>query len=173
MPGYRWSRLIAVLCGVGSAVSGTSAWAFQSQPFIEEINNARHGYNPGAWVGEGLWNSGGVNYATGEFGPSLGMWNRSADGSPISNDHFPLTKLGTTPGGVSQYGVNGGNLNPPANQPPYIANNMAYSANGQTPYGQPVNGASGTDATNGNPPNGQQQFNGPNGSINPDRKSVV
>ena len=43
MPGYRWSRLIAVLCGVGSAVTGTSAWAFQSQPFIEEINNARHG----------------------------------------------------------------------------------------------------------------------------------
>ena len=173
MPGYRWSRLIAVLCGVGSAVTGTSAWAFQSQPFIEEINNARHGYNPGAWVGEGLWNSGGANYSMGEFGPSLGMWHRSADGSPISNDSFPLTKLGTMPGGVSQYGVNGGNLNPPANQPPYIANNMAFSANGQAPFRQPANGPSGADATNGppvgNPPNGQQQFNGPNGSNTPNQ----
>ncbi len=169
MPGYRWSRLIAVLCGVGSAVTGTSAWAFQSQPFVQEINNARHGYNPGAWVGEGLWNSGGANYALGEFGPSLGMWHRSADGSPISNDNFPLTKLGTTPGGVSQYGVNGGDLNPPANQPPYIANNMAYSANGQSPFGQPVNGASATDASNGNPPNRPQQIHGANGSMNPNQ----
>ena len=136
MPSYRWSRLIAVLCGVGSAVTGTSAWAFQSQPFVEEINNARHMHNPGAWVGEGLWNSGGINYSTGAFGPSLGMWHRSADGSPISNDSFPLTKLGTIPGGISQYGVNGGDLNPPANQPPYIANNMAYDSNGQARWHQ-------------------------------------
>ena len=169
MPSYRWSRLIAVLCGVGSAVTGTSAWAFQSQPFIEEINNARHGHNPGAWVGEGSWNRDGINSSMGEFGPSLGFWQRSADGSPISKDGFPFTKLGTMPGGVSQYGVNGGDLNPPANQPPYIANNQAFGGNGQSQFGQPKNGASGADATNGNPSNGQQQFNGPNGSINPNQ----
>lgn len=169
MPSYRWSRLIAVLCGVGSAVTGTSAWAFQSQPYIEEINNARHGHNPGAWLGEGAWNRDAINSSMGEFGPSLGFWQRSADGSPISNDRFPFTKLGTMPGGASQYGVNGGDLNPPANQPPYIANNQAFGGNGQASSGQPTNGVSGADATNGNPANGQQQFNGSNGSINPNQ----
>jgi hypothetical protein len=169
MPRYRWSRLIAVLCGVGSAVTGTSAWAFQSQPFIEEINNARHGHNPGAWVGDGQWNRGGVNFAAAEFGPPLGMWQRSADGSPISNDNFPLTKLGTMSGGTSQYGVNGGNLNPPANQPPYIANNMGLSTNGQAPFAQPANGTKEADTTNGNPANSQQPFNGPNGAMSPNQ----
>jgi hypothetical protein len=168
MPSYRWSRLIAVLCGVGSAVTGTSAWAFQSQPFIEEINNARHGYNPGAWVGESFWNRNGVLESKGEFGPSLGFWQRSADGSPISNDAFPFTKLGTQPGGIVQHGTNGGDLSPQNSQPSYITNNHAFGGNGEARNpltgNDPANGSQVGNTPNGLP-TGQQPFQGPNGAI--------
>ncbi|MBC7819632.1 MAG: SLBB domain-containing protein [Planctomycetaceae bacterium] len=153
MPSYRWSYLIAVLCGVGSAVTGTTASAFQYPPVSDDINT-RHMHNPEDWVGEGFRSSGGINHSPAEFGPAPGMWQRSFDGSPASGDSFPFMTPGSLPGGLSQNGFNGSGMNPPVNQPPYIANNPAFGGNGQTPFGisQP----------------GQMPF-GQNGPMNPNQ----
>lgn len=154
MPSYRWSRLIAVLCGAGSAVTGTSAWAFQDQPVSDDMN-ARHRHPQDAWFDESFWTSGGIN----QFGPAPGLWQRLFDGSSAGGNGFSLVTPGTQPGGLSQYGVDGGGQNPPVNQPPYITNNLAIGGYGQMLFGQQSDG---TEATNGpmanGSPNGQQQF---------------
>ncbi len=135
MPSYRWSYLIAVLCGVGGAATGTTASAFQFPPVSDDINT-RHMHNPENWVGEGFRSSGSINHSPAEFGPAPGMWQRSFDGFPASGDSFPLMTPGSLPGGLNQNGFNGSGMNPPVNQPSYIANNPAFGGSGQMQPGQ-------------------------------------
>lgn len=130
MPSYRWSYLIAVLCGVGGAIPGTTASAFQYPPVSDAINT-RNMHNPEDWVGEGFRSSGNINQSPAEFGPAPGMWQRSFDGSPASGDSFPFMTPGSLPGGLNQNGFNGSGMIPPVNQPAYIANNPAFGGHGQ------------------------------------------
>lgn len=139
MSSYRWSRWIAVLCGVGSAVTGTSAWAFQYPPLSDDINT-RNIHAPEAWIGEGFRSQGEFNYSPAEFGPAPGMWQRSFDGNPTSGDRFPVMTPGSLPGGLSERGFNSSGMHPPVNQPPNIANNPAFGGNGQLPFGNSQNG---------------------------------
>jgi hypothetical protein len=181
MPSVRWLRLIAVLCGMGSAVTGVSAWSFQYPPLSDDINT-RHLHNPDAWVGGEFRTSGGINQSPAEFGPAPGMWSRSPGGVPASGDRFPLMTPGPLPGGLSPHGFNGSGMRPPVNQPAYIANNPLFGGNGQAPFGtsQPAgwasqgpNGAMDANQSNGVsfPPlfNGQPGANlqNPTGSMNP------
>ena len=53
MPSYRWSCLIAALCGVGGASWGTAASAFQYPPLSDDLNT-RFIHRPDAWVGGGM-----------------------------------------------------------------------------------------------------------------------
>ena len=172
MPSYRWSRLIAVLCGVGSAVMGTSAWAFQDPPVSDDMN-ARHRHPQDAWFDESFWSSGGIH----PFGPAPGLWQRSFDGSPGGGNNYSLMTPGTQPGGLSQYGINGGGQNPLVNQPPYIANNLANGGHGQMLFGQQTDDSDGNEATDGpmsnGSPNGQQQFNPNQQQFNPSQQGQV
>lgn len=135
MSSHRRFRLIAVLCGVGGASLGTAASAFQFPPLSDDINT-RHIHQPDAWVGGGFQTSGAINQSPAEFGPALGMWQRSPNGYPASGDSFPLMTAGPLPGGLSPDGFNGSGMRPPINQPPTIANNPLFGGNGQSPSGQ-------------------------------------
>ncbi|MFM9965408.1 MAG: SLBB domain-containing protein [Planctomycetaceae bacterium] len=156
MPSYRWSHLIAVLCGVGSAFTGTAASAFQFPPLSNDINT-RPIHGPESWVGEGFRSSGSINQSPAEFGPSPGLWQRSPDGLPASGDRFPLMTPGPLPGGLSPNGFNSSGMFPPVNQPPFIANNPAFGGNGQSPFGadqsgQMPNGSNGSSQLMQSPP---------------------
>lgn len=50
MPSYRWSRLIAVLCGIGGASWGTASSAYQFPPLSDDIDT-RQIHQPDAWSG--------------------------------------------------------------------------------------------------------------------------
>ncbi len=162
MPSYRWSRLIAVLCGVGSAVTGTSAWAFQDQSVSDDLN-ARHRHPQDAWFRDGSWNSGGINFSPAEFESAPGLWQRPFDGSPASSDSQRLMTPGAQTRSFHQNSFNGSGLNPQFNQPPSMTNNPAFGGNGQMQFGPQADGSYGPDATNGplanGSPNGQQQVN--------------
>lgn len=149
MPSYRWTRLIAVLCGVGTAFTGTAASAFQYPPLSNDINT-RPIHGPDAWVGEGFRSRGSINQSPAEFGPAPGMWQRSPDGFPASGDRFPVMTQGPLPGGLSPNGFNSSGMFPPVNQPPYIANNPAFGGNGQSP--NDPNAAMNPDFMSGNQP---------------------
>ena len=135
MPSYRWSCLIAALCGVGSASWGTAAWAYQYPPLSDDINT-RFIHQPDDWVGGGFQSSGPINQSPAEFGPAPGMQQRSPDGNPASGDSFPFMSPGPLPGGMSADGFNGSGMWPPVNQPASITNNPLFGGNGQSPSGQ-------------------------------------
>lgn len=132
MPSHRQCCLIAVLCGVGSAVCGTAASAFQFPPLSDDVNT-RQIHSPDAWAGGGFQSSGGFNSSPAEFGPASGMWQRSPDGNPASGDSFPLMTPGPLPGGLSPDGFNSSGMFPPVNQPAFIANNPMFGGKGQQP----------------------------------------
>lgn len=155
MPSYRWTRLIAVIGSVGGACWGTPALAFQYPPLSDEINT-RNIHGPDDWVGGGFQSSGNINQSPAEFGPAPGMWQRSSDGYPASGDSFPLMTPGPLPGGLSPYGFNSSGLNPPVNQPAFIANNPAFGGNGQSSGNNMSNGFGPNAAS----PNGQNLANG-------------
>lgn len=149
MPSHRQCYLIAALCGVGSAVCGTAALAFQFPPLSDGIN-PRQIHSPDAWAGGGFQSSGGFNSSPAEFGPASGMWQRSPNGNPASGDSFPLMTPGPLPGGLSPDGFNSSGMFPPVNQPAFIANNPMFGGKGQQtlePNGPSRN-------TNGFGPNG-------------------
>lgn len=135
MPSYRWSCLIAALCGVGGASWGTAALAYQYPPLSDDINT-RFIHRPDAWVGGGFQSSGPINQSPAEFGPAPGMQQRSPNGSPASGDSFPFMSPGPLPGGLSPDGFNGSGMRPPVNQPASITNNPLFGGNGQSPFGQ-------------------------------------
>lgn len=135
MPSYRWSCLIAALCGVGSASWGTAASAYQYPPLSDDINT-RFFHRPDAWVGGGFQSSGPINQSPAEFGPAPGMQQRSSNGSPASGDSFPFMSPGPLPGGRSPDGFNGSGMRPPVNQPASITNNPLFGGNGQSPSSQ-------------------------------------
>ncbi len=139
MPSYRWSCLIAALCGVGGASWGTAASAYQYPPLSDDINT-RFIHRPEAWVGGGFQSSGPINHSPAEFGPSPGMMQRSPDGNPASGDSFPMMTPGSLPGGLSPRGFNGSGMWPPVNQPFSSTNNPQFGENGQSPSGQNLTG---------------------------------
>ena len=166
MPSYRCSYLIAVLCGVGGAIPGTTALAFQFPPVSDNINT-RNMHSPEDWVGEGFRSSGNINQSPAEFGPAPGMWQRSFDGSPASGDRFPLMTPGSLPGGLSQNGFNGSGMIPPVNQPANIANNPAFGGRGQESSGQNSSmnpNPFGPNQAGQIPPQGWNQSGHPSGS---------
>lgn len=113
--------------------------AFQFPSLSDDINT-RHIHEPDAWVGGGFQTSGAINQSPAEFGPALGMWQRSPNGYPASGDSFPLMTAGSLPGGLSPDGFNGSGMRPPVNQPPSIANNPLFGGSGQSSPGQsPLN----------------------------------
>lgn len=151
MPSYRWSYLIAALCGVGSASWGTAASAFQFPPLSDDINT-RPIHLPDDWVGGGFQSSGPINQSPAEFGPAPGMQQRSPDGNPASGDSFPFMSPGSLPGGLSPDGFNGSGMWPPVNQPSSMTNNPLFNGNGQSPLGQNPAGQN---------PSGQMPFESP------------
>ena len=135
MPSHRRFILIAALCGVGGAYWGTAASAFQYPPLSDDINT-RHIHAPDAWVGGGFQSSGPINHSPAEFGPAIGMRQRSRSGDPASGDSFPTMTAGPLPGGLSRDGFNGSGMWPPVNMPRSIANNPLFGGGGQSQYGQ-------------------------------------
>lgn len=156
MPSYRWSYLIATLCGVGSASWGTATSAFQFPPLSDDINT-RFIHQPDAWIGGGFQSNGPINQSPAEFGPTLGMPQRSPDGNPASGDSFPMMTPGSLPGGLSPRGFNGSGMWPPVNQPSSRDNRdnaTRLGVNGQSPFGQNPS----VQNSSGQNPSGQTPF---------------
>ena len=130
MPRFRWTRLIAILCGVGSAISGTSASAFQTFPPNDDLHT-EHLHGAESWIGGGFQSQGPINQSPSDLGPITGMPRRTRDGNPASGDRFPVMQPGSLPGGFDPRGFNSSGMIPPVNQPQNIANNPLFGGGRQ------------------------------------------
>ncbi len=107
MPSYRWSRLIAVLCGVGGASWGTAASAYQFPPLSDDIDT-RHIHQPDAWVGGGYQTS-----------SSNGQSPFGSNGLNDSNPFDPNGLMQSGPNAAGQNSAAGWNqTGSPFGQPP-------------------------------------------------------
>lgn len=171
MPSCRWTCLITAACGVGVAFLGTAVSAFQFPPLSDDINT-QHIHRPEAWVGGGFQSSGPINQQPADFGPALGMRQRTANGNPASGDSFQNMTPGSLPGGLSRDGFGSNGMRQSLNSSGSMANGQQYNNNGQSPTGQNGFGQNGRDPNSNNNsfgPNGgsdQSQF-GPNGQLPP------
>lgn len=166
MPRVSWSRLIAVLCGVGSTIPGTSISAFQFSPGSSDSRPGQY-HAADSWVGGGFQSRGSIHQAPADFGPISGMQNRTSDGNPASGDSFQVMQPGSLPGGFDPRGFNSSGMIPPVNQPGSIANdpyfggrpqNSSSAQGGPSPYGFDPSGSNGQFRRG---PNGEFLSNAP------------